>query len=418
VRKDGTQFWACSTITVSRDSKGQHRGYVQVIQDLTQRRHAENLAETSQRMHEFIAMLAHELRNPLAPIRNAVDLMARKGMGDSTLEAMRATIDRQSAALARIVDELLDVDRIARGQFLIEKGVVDLRDVMIRAVEASQPVMDANGHDFDVEIPQTPLLIHGDALRLAQALINLLINAARYTPGGGHVRLDSERGATDVVLRVRDSGQGIDPADLERIFDLFTQVSPANTAHRGGLGVGLALVRRVAELHGGTVRATSAGIDKGSEFVIRLPLPLNRLELVAENKHSVPDNPPRLKVVVADDNEDAADSLNMLLQAIGQDVYAVYDGRAAVQAVERLQPDVLILDIGMPGMSGYEVADQLKTSLGETMPVLVAVTGWGQQADRDEAYQRGFQYHFTKPVDMAALREVLSTISGKGLPAK
>ena len=414
VRKDGSQFWASAAITALYDSEGQHRGYVQVMQDLTERRHAENLAETSKRMHEFIAMLAHELRNPLAPIRNAVELMAKKGLIDPTLEAMRAMIDRQSAHLVRIIDELLDVNRIARGQFSVGKEPVDLNEVITRSVEASQPLMDSHEHQLVVELPENPIVIHGDTLRLTQALINLLNNAARYTPNGGRISISAETRETDVVLRVRDNGRGISRDDLERIFDLFTQVDPANAEQRGGLGVGLALVRRVVELHAGTVRASSEGLGKGSEFTVRLPLPLEQLELVVHNPTPTASALPRLRIVVADDNKDAADSLHMLLQSLGQDVYTVYDGRTALHAVERLKPHIVMLDIGMPGMSGYEVAERVKALRDQDAPVLVAVTGWGQNADKEEAFKRGFNFHFTKPVSAVALREALEKVSAGG----
>jgi CheY-like chemotaxis protein/nitrogen-specific signal transduction histidine kinase len=418
VRKNGSQFWAGIAITALHDATGRHRGYVCAIQDLTQRRHAENLADTTKRMHEFIAMLAHELRNPLAPIRNAVELMARKGLADPTLEAMRATIERQTALLARIIDELLDVNRIARGEFSIEREAVDLRDVLARAVEASRPLIDSQGHTFSIDMPTEPLVVQGDALRLTQAIVNLLNNAARYTPRGGDITLHAAKRETDVIIRVRDTGTGIDRDNLERIFDLFTQVDAREGAQHGGLGVGLALVRRVVELHAGTVRANSEGLGKGSEFVVRLPLPIEHLELVANNDRLPAVSLPRFRILVVDDNRDAADSLQMLLQTLGQDVYAVYDGRTALSAAESFRPRVVMLDIGMPGMSGYEVADALRERYGEAAPVLVAVTGWGQETDREQAKRHGFRHHFTKPVGATALHDFLDTVAVPGPPSR
>ena len=362
-------------------------------------------------MHEFIAMLAHELRNPLAPIRNAVELMRKRGLGDPSLEAMRDTIDRQVNTMARMIDDLLDVNRIARGHFAVGRESIDLRDVVLRSVEASKPLLDSFGHTLSVSVPEAPLVIQGDAIRLTQVFVNLLNNAARYTPAGGRVAVTIEQRETDVVVRVADTGRGIDPTDLERIFDLFMQVEPQTAGQHGGLGVGLALVRRVVELHAGTVRARSAGVGQGSEFTVVLPLPIERIELVASNKR--PENNKalrRLRVLVVDDNRDAAESLRLFLQALGQDSYAVFDGKTALAAAQRLRPHVVLLDIGMPGMSGYEVADELRAALGKDVPVLAAVTGWGQEADKRLAQARGFNYHFTKPVATGALQDLLHAV--------
>jgi PAS domain S-box-containing protein len=414
VRKDGTRFWASAVTSALYDSDRKHRGYVHVLQDLTQRRNAESLAETTQRMHEFIAMLAHELRNPLAPIRNAVELMRKRGLRDRTLEAMRDTIDRQVSMLARIIDDLLDVNRIARGQFTVVKEDVDLRDVMRRALETSKPLIDSQAHILTVTIPERNIPLHGDAIRLAQAFSNLLNNAARYTSPGGHITMVVEPRAADVNVRIVDTGRGISRADMDRIFDLFTQLSPA-AAGLGGLGVGLALVRRVVELHGGTVRAQSAGLGKGSEFSVVLPLRMQRSENVlppvvrpAETNNN--DAVRRFRVLVVDDNRDAAEALQMLLQALGQESYAVFDGKTAREAAHRLKPHLILLDIGMPDMSGYDVADLLRADFGKDVAVLAAVTGWGQQSDKRLALEHGFNYHFTKPVSAAALKVFLEAV--------
>jgi PAS domain S-box-containing protein len=418
VKKDGSQFWANTVITALEDPQGRERGYVHVMQDLTQRRHAESLADTTQRMHEFIAMLAHELRNPLAPIRNAVELMGKRGLQDETLESMRQMIHRQTNYLTRIIDELLDVNRIARGAFSVTKEAIDLSDVLRKAVETSRPLIDSQGHTLTVDIPEEPLIIQGDALRLTQAIVNLLNNAAHYSPRGGEVRIAIERRQTDVVIRVRDTGRGIDKEHLEIVFDLFARPNADVHEHHGGLGVGLALVRRVIELHAGTVRAYSAGVGQGSEFVVRLPLPLGRLQLVSNNTVPAKSSLERLRIVVADDNKDAADSLQALLQALGQDVYAVYDGPTALKAVESFSPHVVMLDIGMPRMSGYEVADAIRDTLGDKAPVLAAVTGWGQDTDKRLAATHGFAYHFTKPASAAALSDLIDNVGAQVDKAK
>jgi len=414
IRKDGSRLWASTVISALYDAERKHRGYVHVLQDLTERRNAESLAETAQRMHEFIAMLAHELRNPLAPIRNAVELMRKRGMGDRTLEAMRDTVDRQVATLSRIIDDLLDVNRIARGQFAVVKEDVDLRDVMRRALETSRPLIDSQAHRLSVTMPERSILLHGDAVRLSQAFGNLLNNAARYTSPGGLITLAVEPRTSDVTVRITDTGRGIAAADQERIFDLFTQVNPAD-AGLGGLGVGLALVRRVIELHGGTVRAKSSGLGAGSEFSVVLPLVAQRRELLpAPSPIAEPqarnNELRRFRVLVVDDNRDAAEALQMLLQALGQESYAVFDGKSAREAAHRLKPHLILLDIGMPDMSGYDVADLLRADFGKDVAVLAAVTGWGQQSDKRLALAHGFNYHFTKPVSAAALKVFLEAV--------
>jgi PAS domain S-box-containing protein len=414
VRKDGSRFWASTVISALYDTERKHRGYVHVLQDLTQRRNAESLAETARRMHEFIAMLAHELRNPLAPIRNAVELMRKRSMGDRTLEAMRDTVDRQVATLSRIIDDLLDVNRIARGQFAVIKEDVDLRDVMRRALETSRPLIDSQAHRLSVTMPEKIIPIHGDSVRLSQVFANLLNNAARYTSPGGHITVAVEPHVTDITVRVIDTGRGIAAADQERIFDLFTQVSPGD-AGLGGLGVGLALVRRVVDLHGGTVRVKSSGVGHGSEFSVVLPLVAQRQELLPAPKPSVEPQAKnnalqRFRVLVVDDNRDAAEALQMLLQALGQESYAVFDGKSAREAAHRLKPHLILLDIGMPDMSGYDVADLLRADFGKDVAVLAAVTGWGQQSDKRLALAHGFNYHFTKPVSAAALKVFLEAV--------
>ena len=412
VRKDGTLFWANSTINALHDADGHLYGYASVTQDLTHRRHAETLADTTQRMHEFIAMLAHELRNPLAPIRNAVALMGLKGLADPTLESMRQTIDRQSSHLTRIIDELLDVNRIARGKLTVDKQSLSLGELLERAIETSRPLIDAMGHRFHTSLPTEEIRLHGDALRLSQAIVNILNNAAKYTPAGGDIWLTVRARGTDVEIRVRDTGNGIARADLDRVFDLFTQVR-RDAAGEGGLGVGLALVRRVVELHAGTVHAKSAGPGKGSEFIVRLPLPVRQPQSVAAAGPLEEAQAAQLRVLVVDDNRDAADSLHLLLEQMGHQAYTVYDGRAALAAVTSFRPDVILLDIGMPHMSGYDVARELTAQPRETRPVLVAVTGWGQRGDRERSRAAGFDYHYAKPLANHTLEAVLAEIAAR-----
>ncbi len=411
LRKDGTQFWASTVITALYDQDGRPYGFANVTQDLTQRRHAEALADTAQRMHEFIAMLAHELRNPLAPIRNAVALMDRKGLRDPTLESMRQTIDRQSMLMTRLLDELLDVNRIARGQFTIERAPVDVREVLTRAVETSRPLIDSRRHSLKVSIPDRPIRVLGDALRLTQAVVNLLNNAAKYTPEGGCIRLSASVRGAEIEVRVKDNGAGIEHDMLEKVFDIFVQVNPAARNALGGLGVGLALVRRVVELHGGNVQARSEGKMRGAEFVVRLPLSIEQIQIISGQEHPAPGSIRTLRVLIVDDNRDAADSMNLLLTTMGQEVCVAYDGPCAISAAKTFKPDVVLLDIGMPQMNGYEVARALLDDGSAAKSGLVAVTGWGQETDKERAKEAGFAYHFVKPISEEALRFILTEVS-------
>jgi PAS domain S-box-containing protein len=411
LRKDGTLFWANTVITSLHDQNGRPHGFAKVTQDLTQRRHAEALADTTQRMHEFIAMLAHELRNPLAPIRNAVALMGRKGLNDPTLESMRQTIDRQSMLLTRLLDELLDVNRIARGQFSIERELVDVRDVLTRAIETSRSLIDSRKHSLEVSVPDQPARVLGDALRLTQTFVNLLNNAAKYTPEGGSIRLSAAVRGAEIEIRVRDNGAGIERDMLEKVFDLFVQVDSTMQHALGGLGVGLALVRRVVELHGGNVMARSEGKMYGAEFIVRLPLSIEQIQVISAPESPPPGSVRTLRVLIVDDNRDAADSLNLLLASMGQNVYVAYDGQSAISAAKAFRPEIVLLDIGMPQMSGYEVARALRADPSAAKSALVAVTGWGQEADKECAKEAGFTYHFVKPISEEALRMILTEVA-------
>jgi len=416
LRSDGTQYWANNVIATLPATDVRKRAFYMVTQDLSQRRNAETLAETARRMHEFIAMLAHELRNPLAPIRNAVALMERRKITDPLVESMRQTIDRQSQNLTRIVDELLDVNRVARGQFVIEKQTLDLRDVIARAVETSRPIIDRHGHHLQLSIPDQPIDCYGDPMRLAQVLVNILNNAAKYTPDGGDIRLSTAVKDSRVELRVRDNGRGIERDAIDRIFDLFMQVDPQAGSALGGLGVGLALVRRIVELHGGSVHVVSDGLGKGSEFIVRLPIIAPpekagsaRMDDAAEAAGV------SLRLLVIDDNVDATNSLGALLQALGHTVRTAYDGPAGIALAREFAPDVVLLDLGMPGMSGYDVARALRAQ--GSRQTIVAVTGWGDTAAKRQAREAGFDHHLVKPVDEADLIGLLGDVAKSRLPA-
>jgi PAS domain S-box-containing protein len=438
LRKDGTSYWARVIITPLTDLQGQPYGFANLTQDLTQQRHAEALENAAARMNEFIAMLAHELRNPLAPIRNAVMLMQKKGMGDTLLESMRQTIDRQSRSLERIVGDLLDASRVARGELVLERRPLDLADVIERAIESSRPAIDREGHQLHVSVPEGGIPVKGDALRLGQVIVNLLNNAAKYMTARGDIWLTVREKGSEIELRVRDAGVGIRPEMLSRIFDLFTQDHDTLDRAGGGLGVGLALVRRIVELHGGRVEARSEGRGRGSEFIVYLPALRPPVARAAGNATSSASNPatassatggevaspatsvpiaeaalPRRRIVVADDNVDAAQTLEVLLTAMGQETTVAHDGLRAIEAVERFRPDIVLLDIGMPKLDGYAVAERLRAMPGGSRLVLAAITGWGQESDRRRAREVGFDFHFAKPVSEAALRRIITAEPGR-----
>jgi CheY-like chemotaxis protein len=361
-------------------------------------------------MHEFIAMLAHELRNPLAPIRNAVALMGRRSVADPLVESMRQTIDRQSLNLTRVVDELLDVNRVARGQLVIERQPIDLRDVLARAVETSRPLLDARSHHLHVSMADQPIECYGDPMRLGQVIVNILNNAAKYTPDGGDIALSAERIDSRVEVRVRDNGRGIERDSIDRVFDLFMQVDPGTGSALGGLGVGLALVRRIVELHGGSVHARSEGLGKGSEFTVRLPLQAHVSRPPIESRSGqTPQEFVPLRILAVDDNVDAADSLAALLNVQGHEVRVAYNGPSGIAVAQEFMPDVVMLDIGMPSMNGYEVARVLRSMAPRL--VIVAVTGWGHEAALRQAREAGFDHHLVKPVNDATLVDLLATVA-------
>jgi len=415
VRKTGDRFWARAVITAVHDPEGRVRGFAKVTQDLSERRHLLDLEKASRNLSEFIAMLPHELRNPLAPIRNATHVMSKLAPGDPAREQMRLTIERQTAQLARIVDDLLDITRITRGQMSIEHAPVDLAEVVHRAAETSAPAIESARHSLDIDVPEARLVVRGDVHRLAQLVSNLLNNAARYTPPGGNIAIKGRVEDGSAVLRVRDTGRGIEPDMLEAIFTMFVQGRSPLERVGGGLGIGLALARRLAELHGGTLQAHSEGENKGSEFTLRLPLGESLAHGARAPEAAAPKPAVARRVLVVDDNVDAASTLSMLLKSLGHETKVVYDGAAAIDVAAKFQPDVVLLDIGMPGMDGYEVARRLRALKAQRPFRIVAVTGWGQDADRLRAEEAGFDVHLVKPVDAGLLVRVLEERNGATL---
>jgi PAS domain S-box-containing protein len=366
------------------------------------------LKETARRKDEFLAMLGHELRNPLAPIRTALHVMRMSGASAAAVEQARQMTERQVGHLVRLVDDLLDVSRIMRGRIDLRKEPVEVAAVVAQAVETAQPMLDARGQELVLSLPPEPLRLEADPARLAQVVGNLLHNAAKFSERPGRVWLSAQREGDEIVLRVRDEGTGIRADLLPHIFDLFIQGDHSLERSRGGLGIGLTVVRRLVELHGGRITAHSEGPDKGSEFVLRLPAsrePAGRGP-GAEGQGTALTAVAR-RVLVVDDNVDAAESMAMLLRLAGHDVRVAYNGPEALAVAEGSHPEVVLLDIGLPGMSGYDVAQQWRQQPAFRDTVLIAVTGYGQEDDRRRSHEAGFDYHLTKPVDADGLRRVL-----------
>ncbi len=378
------------------------------ISDLQQAE--ESLRDADRRKDEFLAMLAHELRNPLAPIRNSVHILRLTGNQDPAAERVGEMIERQVNHLVRLVDDLLEVSRITRGKIELRKEVVELAAIVRSALEQSRPHIESAGHQFAMAIPPEPLMLHGDPVRLAEVVANLLNNAAKYTPAGGQIWLSARRDDQSVVLSVRDNGFGMVPEMLPRVFELFTQGGRESHQVQGGLGIGLTLVKSLVEMHGGSVEAHSAGAGQGSEFIVRLPLAAagGVADRPAMPIRRSPALPPR-RVLVVDDNRDAAESLGMLLKVLGSEVQIVFSGRDALEAMATFRPAVVLLDIGMPDMDGYEVAQRIREQPRFEDVTLIAMTGWGQERDRERSQAAGINHHLVKPADLATLESLLNS---------
>jgi signal transduction histidine kinase/ActR/RegA family two-component response regulator len=372
------------------------------------RRHEQSLQQVDRRKDLFLATLAHELRNPLAPLRNAIELQRLAGGDLRIIETSRAMMERQVRQLVRLVDDLLDTSRITAGRLQLAKSRVALADVLNVAVETAKPLIEAAKHELTIQVPQQTVFVHADPTRLAQAFANLLNNSAKYTESGGRIWLSAECLRGEAVVTVRDTGIGIAKSDLSRVFDLFTQVATGLERSKSGLGIGLSLVKSIVELHRGTIEATSGGPGKGSEFTVRLPVLASAAADIHDDQepswHAI-----RRRIVVVDDLQDAADSLATLLRIRGHETRTAYDGVEAVRVVMAFKPDVVFLDVGLPKMNGYDAARSIRAQHGAARVTLVALTGWGQEHDRRLAADAGFDHHLTKPVD---LRTVEALIAG------
>ncbi len=408
--RDGSYRWFLSRAVPVRDSQGRVTRWFGTNTDVTEQRQAEEtLREADRRKDEFLATLAHELRNPLAPIRTAVELLRLKGSDPETIALSRDIVDRQVRDLTRLVDDLLEVSRITRGKVQLRRETVSLADIVQRAVEASRPMVDAAGHRLTVTLPDVDLWLYADHTRLTQVLTNLLNNAATYTPDGGRIDVTATKVGDRVHVSVRDSGVGISRDQLPRIFEMFSQLRPVLERPNAGLGIGLALAKGLVELHHGTISAASDGEGQGSEFVITLPL-CDAPEREADVAQEAADHGAPLRILVVDDNRDAADGLALMLELMGHAPMVAYDGPEALITAERELPNVVLLDIGLPAMNGYEVARRIRQASWGRHMKLVAQTGWGNEQDRQRATAAGFDHHLIKPLDAARLAALLARL--------
>jgi PAS domain S-box-containing protein len=429
IRKDGSLFDVSLTVSPIKDSNGRIIGASKIARDITQRKrdekslkelysaaqreienreHAEAaLRENDRRKDEFLATLAHELRNPLAPIRQAALVSKATTVTEAQRRWAHEVISRQVQNMALLLDDLLDISRVTRGTLELRKEPTELTAVVDAAVETARPILDARHHTLSIRLPPEPIVFSADPLRLAQVLSNLLTNAAKYTDPEGHVELRAIVTAGEILISVTDNGIGITSEALGRVFTMFSQVKSAQDRSEGGLGIGLALAKGLVELHEGRITAHSAGPGRGSEFTVRLPF------VNADHRRGDPTSDaarclaPKRRVLIADDNRDGADSLAMLLRMQGHEVTVVHDGREALAAFDKSQPTIVLLDIGMPELDGYEVAREIRDRAAGAGVLLIAVTGWGQRGDKERAQAAGFDHHFTKPVDLVRLDELL-----------
>lgn len=408
IARDGTEISIEDSAAPIRDLNGIVCGAVMVFHDVTTRRRAElALREADRRKDEFLATLAHELRNPLAPIRQAALISKAPGATEVQKRWSHDIIERQVRNMALLLDDLLDISRVTRGTLTLRIEETDLASMVDAAVEIARPLIDSKRHKLSIEIRNKHQRFNADPLRMAQVLANLLTNAAKYTDPQGHISLNADCESAQVVIRVADNGIGVSPESMPKIFGMFAQVSSSRDKSEGGLGIGLALTRGLIDLHGGSIEGRSAGVGRGSEFTVRFPKKARNIQ-----SDPIPAPQPiavqsRLRILLADDNRDAAESLAALLEIDGHQVAVVHDGPAAIEAFAEIRPQWALLDIGMPGLNGYEVAKKIRLSHPDSAAKLVAITGWGQDDDKTRAIEAGFDYHLTKPLELERLTEII-----------
>ena len=411
-RADGEFRWVLDHGIPRYEDSGAFVGYVGSCMDITDlKRNEDALREADRRKDEFLATLAHELRNPLAPVRNAVEILRLRGPHAPELAFARDVIDRQMRLMKRLIDDLMDVSRITRNRMELRRERVLLSDALETAIETSRGAIESAGQTLDVSLPDERLALDGDPARLAQVFANLLSNAAKFSEPGGRIVLTVERSGGDAVIRLRDEGIGIPAEMLPRIFEMFMQADRTIERARGGLGIGLTLVRQILAMHGGTIEARSDGPGRGSEFLVRLPLAaaVPAIPEAPAPERSLAPASARRRVLIADDNEDAAETLASMLSFLGYETRRAHDGMQALKACDEFHPEVALLDIGMPKVSGYDVARYLRSRPWGSGVLLVAITGWGQAEDRERAVEAGFDHHLVKPVDPDALASLLAS---------
>lgn len=416
--KTGEARWMDYKVLTLTDAANQPLGYATVSQDVTERKQladdlrrlAADLSEADRRKNEFMATLAHELRNPLAPMTNMLEVLKRADGDGEMIRRAHETLERQLGQMVRLVDDLLDLNRITHDRLELRKSDVELSSVIHQAVEVARPLLDSAHHDLRVELPEEPIFLHVDPARLAQVFGNLLNNSCRYTKPGGTIWVSAKLLDSDVVVTVRDNGAGIPQDKLKSIFDMFTQVDRTPERSQGGLGIGLTLVKRLVEMHGGSVEAKSAGEGCGSEFQVRLPI-LTETKDVAPTPVAAQQDIPTRRILIVDDNIDSADSLAMLLEITGNETYRAHDGIEAIEAAKKYRPEVVLLDIGLPKLNGHEVCRRLRDESWGKDIMVIALTGWGQEEDRRKSEEAGFNGHLVKPVNYDELLKLLGSIS-------
>jgi PAS domain S-box-containing protein len=397
------------------DARGRTMGMVLIFRDESKRRRTEQaLRDADRRKDEFLATLAHELRNPLAPIRSGLEVIKLSRDDPDLIEEVRSVMERQAQQMVRLIDDLLDVSRITRGKLRLQKSTVELSEVVKNALDVTRPILDEASHELTLSIPETPVYLYADGDRLAQVLANLLNNAAKYTPSPGTIRLTAEQVENEIVISVLDNGIGIPPDMLDRIFEMFAQVD--RPAERGytGLGIGLTLVNSLVEMHGGKVEVKSQGRNHGSEFTLRLPVipapdPSPRIPEPSEDE--IPKTA-RRRILVVDDNKDALSMLSMMVELLGNEVCTAQDGLEAIKAAESFRPDAILMDLGMPNLSGYDAARKIRSADWGREVVLVATTGWGHDDDKRRTKDAGFDHHLVKPIGRGTLQELLANLDG------
>ena len=414
LRSDGTEFPVELAVTrIPFSGPPMFTGY---IRDITERKRmedelrgrADELLAADRRKNEFLATLAHELRNPLAPIRNGLQVWRLSEHDPKLMEQSREMMERQLAQMVRLVDDLLDLSRVSRGTIELQTERIELERIIEQAVETSRPIIDQAGHQLTLDVSTSPIYVNADLIRMAQVLSNILNNAAKYTEPGGQIRLSAFRQGDDAVVKIIDNGIGIPPDMLPSIFDTFTQVNRRLDRSQSGLGIGLSIVKTLVEMHNGSVEATSEGIGKGSQFIVRLPIVLSVVESGSDVEQTRGPSG-ACRVLVVDDNRDAAASLAMMLRVMGNESKTAHDGLEAIEVAASYRPDIMFIDIGMPNLNGYETARKIREQpWGKTM-VLAALTGWGQDDDRRKSEEAGFDYHLVKPAEPSLVEKILTS---------